>query len=237
VRLFGVSANGTCRAKGGPGTPKSVTVVEIDESVPVMRTCGSGAGEKVLPDFIPTVEHELLHCCNVWHHGGGDQIVWWHAEALADGTFICEYTNPADAAVGKDGTRNPGYLDRAIRIKVKPADDPSQSLIPTDDWWKVPRRIWLGKKQGQHSGFEDCVMRYDCSDAYQDDAHPNWRYYLTWDSPEATGQNLCTSSAGTGVNAPDHRPVSRYGDALVPWGDCTEQICVNDRYGGGRGGQ
>jgi len=95
--------------------------------------------------------------------------------------------------------------------------------------WITPRQIYVGKSQGQHSGNEDCVMRYDCAEAYDYGAV---RWYLMNYDQEVIGQKLCVSEEGTGVNLSGREPRPRYGDADKDdnRGDCTDKICVNDLY-------
>ena len=212
--------SGICRAVGGPGTPKAVSRVLIDTSIrdEVERVSGTGA-KKMYPYFIEFVAHELLHCCNVWHHGQKDQIVWWQAGQNRGSSIpmlvLFEYVNEADA----------GHTDRGEFVAVWD-DQTGEKYEARDAFWSTPRRMWVGHEGGEHSGNDDCVMRYDCSDAYAKDY---WRYYVV-NCREPVGQNLCLSPDGTGVNAPGHKPRPRYGDAGAGRGDCVERICVNDRY-------
>jgi len=208
---------GTCMAAGGPGTPKSITQVLIDSTLRDTATRKlSGGGTKTYDYFEPTVAHELLHCCNVWHHGQVDNQVFWHAETVAGVTDLYEYANEEDSGHPENGTKITAYVESGLAI-----------LLATDPFWANPRSIWMGEKQGQHSGVEDCVMRYDCSDGYERSAAS--RYYLQVDR-EPVGEGLCTSAKGTGVNAADRAPRPRYGDAAADKGDCVDQICVNDLY-------
>jgi hypothetical protein len=95
--------------------------------------------------------------------------------------------------------------------------------------------IKIGAAHGQHSGVEDCLMRYWIAWAYPSDSDPQVRYL----SPgEIRGTILCNTTAGTGINAPGHRPQSRYSSAATPAnggpnvadnrGDCKHQLRVND---------
>ncbi len=192
------------RAEGGPGTPKSISQVLVDPT-------GNAA-------FLRhTVAHELLHCCNVSHHGERDKTVWWHAETVGGVTSIYEFDDEADVGVPAKGDQ----------IKVYVCDNPAQVYIPTEAYWKTPHAIWLGRIYGQHSGVEDCVMRYTCSGAYID---RSLRRYWLKGIPEHIGQHLCNSPKGTGVNDPHHQPCSRYDDADEDRGNCQHHICVNDLY-------
>jgi hypothetical protein len=202
-------------AVGGPGTPKSVDRVILDSKLPdtVTSTFADGT-TKTYEYFAKVVAHELLHCCNVWHHGQRDTIVYWKYKKIPDlipGSYIFEYENLADC----------GHPDKGRFVNVY--NENRQFYDTSHPFWASPRLINLGEKQGQHSGVEDCVMRYAVSNAYNDRGD---RYYVT----ESVGQKLCALPTGTGVNEKDRKPQSRYGDADEGKGACVNQICVNDLY-------
>ncbi len=205
------------QAVGGPGTPKSCREVRLDTTFPDTIQSKGADGVKTYARFVPSVVHELLHCCSVWHHGESDETVWWHAETVGGTTRIYEYGS-------EDGV---GHPDKGVPRVVYNEEKPDEAYVPSDPFWATPHEIGLGNKQGQHSGYEDCVMRYSRADAY---TVGDERYCLIWFGGERAGQNVCTSPAGTGVNAPDHRPRCRYGDAADGRGDCIDKICVNDLY-------
>ena len=90
-----------------------------------------------------------------------------------------------------------------------------------------PVTAWIGLEGGQHSGVEECVMRYNCALAYdpRDGVAPaDVRYAVL----ERSGIGLCDSRTGTGVNAAGRSPQPRYGNATV--GECRGQVCMNARY-------
>ncbi len=83
---------------------------------------------------------------------------------------------------------------------------------------------YIGTPGQQHSGVEDCLMRYDMATAYASTTQPLTRYQV---DKEMSGLSLCTRKVDPGgVNAASHRPQSRYGDALV--GNCRGQLRVKD---------
>ena len=145
-------------APGEPGTPKSFDRVIISRTLrdTVTKTLKDGTA-KTYEYFSPFVAHELLHCCNVWHHGERDTSVYWKAETVAGETKIFEYANLADA----------GHPEKGRSVNVKNED--GVSYYPPDrPFWATPRSIYLGEQHGQHSGDEDCVMRYDISNAHRE---------------------------------------------------------------------
>jgi len=88
--------------------------------------------------------------------------------------------------------------------------------------------FYVGKPQRQHSGNDSCIMRYFFANAYQATGS-NSTYYLSASGTEPVGNGLCPTPAGTGVNAPSHKPQSRYGDAAPNRGGCQKWVCVNDK--------
>jgi hypothetical protein len=89
--------------------------------------------------------------------------------------------------------------------------------------------FYVAKPQKQHSGNDQCIMRYFFANAYQSLAN-SANYYLSAAGTENVGTSLCTSPAGTGVNATSHKPQSRYGNAAAGRGSCANWVCVNDKY-------
>jgi hypothetical protein len=71
-------------------------------------------------------------------------------------------------------------------------------------------------------------MRYDVAKCY---INYDGKYVL-FEDEEFTGSNLCSQTAGTGVNNKGRKPESRYGDANTfgNRGKCIKQLCVNDKY-------
>lgn len=69
-------------------------------------------------------------------------------------------------------------------------------------------------------------MRYHLAKSYIGRGQPGVRI-AEYKEPIG-GTCLCSAAAGTGVNAPDHFPQSRYGAAAAGRGNCLHQIHVND---------
>jgi hypothetical protein len=86
---------------------------------------------------------------------------------------------------------------------------------------------YLGKPQGQHSGEQDCVMRYYFAEFYPMNGKDD-TYYQVTPGTERIGIDICHAGTGTGINDFDRDPQSRYGDAATGEGDCFSQICPND---------
>jgi len=91
----------------------------------------------------------------------------------------------------------------------------------------VRKQFLLGEWQGQSSGDTGCVIRYYFSTIYPKKG-VEYTYYRVSPQSEPIGHGICRSADGTGINAPDHSPQSRYGAAAANRGNCLGQICVND---------
>jgi hypothetical protein len=84
---------------------------------------------------------------------------------------------------------------------------------------------YVGVASGEHSGDEQCVMRYFFAHVYPA-AGQDKTYYIGFNEP--TGVQICADRKGTGVNAPDRKPQPRYFDAAPRRGECRKWICVNN---------
>lgn len=90
----------------------------------------------------------------------------------------------------------------------------------------TPRPLYRrkGVAGGQHSGFDNCVMRYDDAQIYESKTVPGLCYLIE----EIPGFALCKAPKASDVNATSRRPQSRYFDAAANHGKCSSQILVND---------
>ena len=157
----------------------------------------------------------MAHTAGVYEHGAGDRQVQWLVWEDENGKLAVH-----EMTLGGDGSGDP------VTITVRRED--GSIIPPSHKMFDVEGGLLLtlGVDQGQHSGAEACLMRYDTSWAYISDADPNMRYFVK--DTEKRGATLCDSPAGTGVNALGRNPQSRYGGAAPGRGDCMHQICVND---------
>jgi hypothetical protein len=150
-----------------------------------------------------TVAHELMHGVNVYHHGETDKTVQWTLNAAGK----LQEGGQEITVQGEDGVDQSGmYI-----FYLHP---------PT------PRPLYKrkGVACGQHSGFDNCVMRYDDAQIYESKTVPGLRYVIE----EIPGFALCKTTAGFGVNLDGRHPQSRYFDAADKRGKCSSQILVND---------
>lgn len=202
---------------GNAGTPKHISEIRILNRV-IFAERRSGAALYLnqarsgsdTASWLAAIAHELLHASNVYHHGENDRKkVSWTVTLDANGApTATENGSPVTIRSEKTG-----------QLWIPAGLQPGQSRT-----WD--QRLVIGMKGGQHSGVDDCLMRYNTSSAYADAADPTLRWQVT----EEAGFGLCDSKQGSGVNA-RNRPgnlQSRYGDATV--GNCKAQLCVNDRH-------
>lgn len=231
-------ANGAA-ARGTIGTPKSCKYVLIPINLESsydawVKTRGPGRQQVQTDYYAATVAHELGHCVNARHHGEGD-LGTCHAE-LANGAVQIL----SGAVVGR-GNFFPTFT-------LCNDDAGGTPITTTDPRWgtqwmlqdatgrsKPGLRLVIGVEHGQHSGFEDCLMRYDNANAYRRGSNV---YYLNAPpgyAAEVSGITFCTTREGVGINSASHKPRTRYGAAAADYGqfkpgDCKHQLCVNDKY-------
>lgn len=208
-----------------PGTPKTIDRIILAHNISdtVTKTISKGV-TKTYEYFARTVAHELLHACNVWHHGARDKTVYWKSKTVDGKKKLFEYDNEADC-------NDPGK-GRLITAYV--GEDTTHKYKEDMRIWEKPVPIYMGQNWGQHSGNEDCVMRYDCSGAVGgvegSIIGSGGRLCLIWEGREPVGQELCISPDATGVNEIGRKPISRYLMSSEGRGACADKICVNDLY-------
>jgi len=198
VIIKAIAANaGYAEAIGGPGTPGMVSVIVAPKILPGVNTD--------ISYLQSTLAHELLHGCNVYHHG----------DAPYSDTWI---TRQPDDRMLSSATNNGG----GGSIQVLTEQDTSAAYLFAVG---IPTKVVVGVPNDPHTGDEDCVMRYDDARAHLKNGTGNVLYYTP---PENAGFSICISGAGTGINGSDWQPQPRYGDAVSGRGNCVGQILVND---------
>jgi hypothetical protein len=213
-----VAAGSTYASADDVGTPGTAKTLQVPPDLAAFRGMNF---------FALTVAHEMLHCTNVYHHGQKDYTVYWYYNGQ---DFFEDRAIPNAAGNGFVRANNP------IPITVKRED--GTQVLPASFFKPgfTEGLLDFGVEHGEHSGAEDCLMRYSIAVAYPSSTIPNLRY-LTGGEP--SGVVLCTSSRGTGVNASPRNPQSRYGTAAATAaeggpdikdkrGDCLHQVRVND---------
>ena len=200
------------------GTPGKARGIQIPPDV---------AHRRGRPFAISTTAHELLHCCNIDHHGRGDKTATWYYQPPGNQMY---------EALPTPGPSGSNFSGVPITVRLENGSPASTSgcFAPGE----TSGLFDIGVQRGEHSGNQDCPMRYTIAFAYRSTTQPN-EYYLTLGDP--SGMVLCSDASGTGVNAPSWSPQSRYGPAAVPTGsgvvpqikknrgDCLHQLRVNDK--------
>jgi hypothetical protein len=154
------------------------------------------------PGFPRVVAHELSHAVNVWHHGATDAgWVTWTRENRLGRPVTVEAGRVIDLR-SEDGRR--------LRLDLPELE------------------VWVAAPHGQHSGSNECYMRYFLADAYRENGDAAVRYW-TDGAGEPAGALLCRATEGTGVNAAARQPRPRHHDASRCSGTCVQQVRVNDR--------
>jgi hypothetical protein len=198
VVVKAIAANSAyAEAIGGPGTPGMITMIVAPKILP-------GVNDDIRYNE-STLAHELLHACNVYHHG----------DVGSPFTFI---TRQADGRLLSSATNNGGGGSITVLTEQNTSAAP---LFPVGK----PVRVIVGVANDTHSGDDNCVMRYDDASGHLKKGDPSTLYYTPG---ESAGFSICTSGAGTGINGSDWMPQPRYGDAASGRGNCTGQILVND---------
>ncbi len=210
----------------------SSTMGDLDKDGTI-KTNPEGKAKIITDEYAVTVAHELLHCCNVRHHGDKKNEGTQTGIRFLSGKTLVKKNVP-----GIDSTQVYMQFEREDYKNNYPMtpywDDAQRTpILATDTLFKEDRVIHrtYAVQQGNHSGVEDCVMRYDVANViYGKDGN----YYLIKKRPgtyaELTGTTLCNTSKGTGVNAFGFLPRSRYGDADAGRGNCKAQVVINDKY-------
>ncbi len=200
-----------------------------------------------LSQFDIAVAHELSHSVGVNHHGEGDQGNTRFTllgpndprNSTDQPNFFMNGPNTLvhflDEATGAD--RASVMWDNLLKNLATVCPDVSAlyspSLFSTNCQAFVNGAVplftdlvlWIGFKNAQHSGNDQCMMRYFFANSYQKTGDAT-TYYITTSGTEPSGTNLCPTPAGTGINGSGHSPQPRYFDATV--GACQTWVCVND---------
>lgn len=160
------------------------------------------------------------------HHGEALKYVLWRWKKDASGAYFLEETEYADGDF-KNSTSK-GKRIRAFFEKdgVEVTYGGTPPGVFGGDIQAF--RVLLGIKNGQHSGVENCFMRYPDGNAYISENDSTVRF-IPDGSQWVKRDSLCEGKVGTGVNDKGHSPQSRYGDAVL--GKCKSQIVVSDAGG------
>ena len=200
----------------GATSPGGVTAI----FVPRVPVSGSPATDGT-PFLDVSFAHELMHAVGVRHHGDGDYEAYWKIE----GNTVKEYHREDNGTLSGPGVpieilKEDGSLATAKFIAYRQGLGGEAAK---------GQKQHVGVEQGESSGDDTCMMRYDLSSAYLKRGQPNARVVIQNDvNPEPVGCHICTSRTGTGINAFSPGP-SRYGNGAPGRGNCTEKLKVTDQ--------
>jgi hypothetical protein len=195
------------------------------------------------------VAHELSHSVGVDHHGEGDMgptrftllgpkdprnTTGQPVFIMEGGTTLVHLLDEVTgqdrgAVIWADITQRLTEACGTVNALYGPALFSSWCQVYVDGAIPIFTNVglYVGSRSAQHSGNDQCMMRYFFANAYQS-AKDTSAYYISAAGTEPTGTDLCPSPAGTGVNGPNHSPQPRYFDAATGRGGCQNWVCVND---------
>jgi hypothetical protein len=171
------------------------------------------------------VAHEFFHSVGVEHHGDFDTglLATIHGPQDPTASFASpQITWGPDAILILDETTGQDVSAAWYASTLAAAQTAG---ILSDPW---TQRLYVGVSRGQHSGDDQCVMRYSIAQIYPLGQGENSIYYSVPEGTEPAGLQICSTTAGTGVNAVDRQPRSRYFDTMPHHGNCKFWVCVND---------
>ena len=194
----------------GVGVPAAIQVVQIDAAV-----IAFGYKDDAPAELQVTIAHELGHATNVYHHGETEYNV---------GDVVCKntVTNP-DGSVTLTGDVTNHMCSGKQPVHGTVLNNGVPRLTgAADNCWVV------AGKGGEFSGNDQCPMRYDMANYYED---PNGLcralkgghgVLLSDYGQDHPGMGVfCSAKNGTGVNDPAN-PHNKAGDATL--GRCAAQI-------------
>jgi hypothetical protein len=204
---------------GHPGAPKKLA---LNPGNDVTRKFHTGDGRVLEREFgYMAATHEILHCCNVAHHGDSDLgYVLWKVEG----------TNLVEIPPNADGNFDLNSRQRKVfpMANLQWEDGYSVPAFELQRWLSKAKNggvVYVARQGGQHSDYQDCVMRYIIATAFIKPGKEDFRY-LNRRTGELIGGSLCDTFMDSEIPGLGLPKLNRYGDATN--GYCRSQICIND---------
>lgn len=200
----------------GAASPGGVTCIWV----PAAAVSGPAAADGTAFGDV-SFAHEMLHAVGVRHHGDGDYDAYWKidGDAVLEFRLADDGETPEGAGTPIEILREDGSVATAAFIAHRTGLGGEKA--------KGQKQL-VGVEQGESSGDDTCVMRYDRNGAYVKRGQPNARVVIQPDrNPEPVGYRICTGRTGTGINAASPGP-SRYGNAAPGRGECKSKMKVSD---------
>jgi len=239
----GTIAHGEARSGGVHLRPKDVDNIYVEGPDAEFWANQYGVSQQDKPrQFDVAMAHELFHSVGVEHHGesdggisfesrapGEDNIAdyHWTGSVTGAGTFR---TRLLDEATGQDISARTAKAQQDWGDKRQRSENLENAGIgKSKDYLQY---FTVGFPHGQHSGDENCVMRYWLADVYLKQPGTVPDYYVVPDGSERVGNSICTTTEGQSINKMGRHPQPRYFDAAPNRGNCKHWICVNDAIPG-----
>lgn len=239
-----------------PGSVKIVGILPRGHSESLFSIPGNLPASDAIKTFDRAIAHELMHTVGVVEHGSGDGTAEFNFVAPEDEANIAgrpyfamdgklDTPVPLMNELGHDiaAALYPKFVPDLVRWKEKwrwlyvgLPDDPRYPMMNEARYTALACKYLrgsytlsgdVGAERGEHSGNQDCIMRYHSARFYPVTGRRD-AFYLIEPGAERIGFDLCRSAEGTGVNAPGRSPQSRHGLAAKGAGNCAAQICPND---------
>ena len=136
-----------------PGPDGWSTVMGTIDSAGNFHIDPNGKAKMITDEYSRVVAHEMLHCCNVQHHGdGNDKVKYYRGDSVINGDPSKIYTSTASTA-------------QPVSIYW---DDTGAQIAGSDPLFEKGYKVLtIGDQHGVESGNEDCLMRYDNATAYR----------------------------------------------------------------------
>ncbi len=201
----------------------------------------------VAVSYEKTVAHELLHGSGVDHHGDTDihynfTLIPAGLATNTRGRAYYEVGGGAatvrDEKTGEDLAERDAARAESDLARTRAAYDwmvaqgwiergpLTEVVIEVMYRLKYTRTHYVGRSGGEHSGDDQCVMRYFFAENYPSLADDTV-FFKVPPGTEPSGVKLCANPAGSGVNADGRSPQGRYSDSSQTLG-CGSWVCIND---------